>query len=137
MHLLDNNSHLANEVIELGVGYEICRGIKSMIISNNQYCSKSLKDLTIMDFPRLKSIEIGKYCFTSVRKLEICHCPGMESLAIGSRSFTLATKNNKIAGVDGLVQIHDCSQLKTIHLDGFVFFDYHQFEMRGIAISLV
>lgn len=134
IHILDNNSHLSNTMIELGVGYEICRRTRSISIDDDQYCTNSLKELTIMDFPRLKSVDIGKCCFTSVRQLIICHCPEMESLTIGYGSFRSASKVDEITGTDGIVQILQCSQLKSIKLDDYVFFDYHHFETKGILI---
>lgn len=134
MHILDNNSLFSNEMIELGVGYEVCRGIKSIWIGDHQYCTQTLKELTMMDFPRLKSVDIGKWCFTSVRQLVICHCPEMESLSIGYGSFATANKAEEITGTDGIVQIHHCSQLQSIKLEDYVFYDYHHFEIKGILI---
>ena len=132
MHLSNTNSPLSNDVIQFGNGYEVTRGLEVMKIGNSQYKLESLNQLLIMDLPRLKSIEIGKWSFKYVREFEICNCPELISLQIGYASFRIATETDEITGDDGIVQIHDCSKLQSIKMDGHAFLDYHIFEIRGM-----
>ena len=132
MHLSNTNSPLSNDVVQFGNGYEVTRGLEVMKIGNRQYKLESLNQLLIMDLPRLKSIEIGKWSFKYVREFEICNCPELISLHIGEYSFTVADKTSEITGDDGIVQIHDCSKLQSIKMDGNAFLDYHIFEIRGM-----
>ena len=120
------DTHVKNEVI-------VPMGIDEFVIDDEKFNDEQITSLHFSPLlVRLKSIEIGNECFKYVREFEICNCPELISLHIGECSFTVADKTSEITGDDGIVQIHDCSKLQSIKMDGDAFLDYHIFEIRGM-----
>ena len=121
--IIDNNCEDDNIIHNL---------VRELTIGSN--CFNKMKELKIVEYVNLKSIEIGNNSFRNVRVFEIGNCNELEQLIIGEECFSKdLDRFTKPQKADGQLVIHDCSKLSLIRIGDHSFCDYCTcFQLYGI-----
>lgn len=104
-----------------------CPKLKSIVIGDGSFTG--YHSFALESLPSLQRVEIGEGCFDRVREWVLRELNGLESVVIGDRSFRMGESERN----DGLLRIHNCSQLKSIECNDGSFEDYESIELNGLA----
>ena len=104
-----------------------CPKLKSIVIGDGSFTG--YHSFALESLPSLQRVEIGEGCFDRVREWVLSELNGLESVVIGDRSFRMGESERN----DGLLRIHNCSQLKSIECNDGSFEDYESIELNGLA----
>ena len=99
-------------------------------------CFNKMKELKIVDYAYLESIEIGDNSFGNIRVLEISNCNKLEQLIIGDECFSDDVDGDEDPQkADRQLVIHDCSKLSLIRIGDHSFRNYYAcFHLFSIII---
>lgn len=104
-----------------------CPKLKSIVIGDGSFTG--YHSFALESLPSLQRVEIGEGCFDRVREWVLSELNGLERVVIGDRSFRMGENERN----DGLLRIHNCSQLKSIECNDGSFEDYESIELNGLA----
>lgn len=104
-----------------------CPKLKSIVIGDGSFTG--YHSFALESLPSLQRVEIGEGCFDRVREWVLRELNGLERVVIGDRSFRMGENERN----DGLLRIHNCSQLKSIECNDGSFEDYQSIELNGLA----
>ena len=128
LSIIEDSKKKCREMVNLFEDRMYMRGLETLIINDRDSSTRSLKDLVITDFPKLRSIVIEKKCFSGAHKFELSNCPVLETLEIGDDSFYC---DERIDGSD--VHIHYCSSLQSVELSKNVFSHFQTFAIESMS----
>lgn len=103
--------------------------VEHIVIANFASFNDGTRIVNFSSFTHLKTLDIGCNCFRAVRKLIIDGLSELENVLIREKCFYICDYSRQN---DGLCQLSNCKQLRSISFGAYSFFDYQNMTFTSL-----